>query len=176
MFNESLRGTPLFHEVTLLDSVFVQELSTNTLSQFLIENEGKRCVVVLDVRSQHFTVPDPKKFDSSMNLQEIEKVEDPKVLYSLLMPWELGKGVARQNTPFLTHAGSGRCSLLAGHRQVDVRQVIWLGTSNIAHDLVFEYCGSLPGKNITREEYLELAQQLRPGISHSLGVRNTTSG
>jgi hypothetical protein len=26
----------------------------NTLSQFLIENEGKRCVVVLDVRSQRF--------------------------------------------------------------------------------------------------------------------------
>jgi hypothetical protein len=28
-----------------------QELSTNTLSQFLMENEGKRCVVILDVRS-----------------------------------------------------------------------------------------------------------------------------
>jgi hypothetical protein len=28
-----------------------QELSTNTLSQFLIENEGKRCVVILDVRN-----------------------------------------------------------------------------------------------------------------------------
>jgi len=28
-----------------------QELSTNTLSQFLTENEGKRCVVILDVRS-----------------------------------------------------------------------------------------------------------------------------
>jgi hypothetical protein len=41
MFNESLRGMPLFHEVILQDPVFVQELSTNTLSQFLIENEGK---------------------------------------------------------------------------------------------------------------------------------------
>ena len=54
MFNESLRGMPLFHEVILQDPVFVQEPSTNTLSQFLIENEGKRCVVVLDVRSQRF--------------------------------------------------------------------------------------------------------------------------
>jgi hypothetical protein len=52
MFNESLRGMLLFHEVILQDPVFVQELSTSTLSQFLIENEGKRCVVVLDVRSQ----------------------------------------------------------------------------------------------------------------------------
>ena len=26
------------------------------LSQFLLENEGKRCVVVIDVRSQHFIV------------------------------------------------------------------------------------------------------------------------
>lgn len=51
MFNESLRGMLLFHEV-LRDSVFVQELSTSTLSQFLIENEGKRCVVVLDVSNQ----------------------------------------------------------------------------------------------------------------------------
>lgn len=29
---------------------------------------------------------------------------------------------------------------------------------------------------MTHEEYLELAQLLRPGISHSLGVRNITSG
>ncbi|KAI0282089.1 P-loop containing nucleoside triphosphate hydrolase protein [Russula aff. rugulosa BPL654] len=113
-----------------------EELSTSTLSQFLIENEGKRCVVVLD---------------------EIEKVEEPKILYSLLMPWELG-----------------RCSLPAELRQIDVRQVIWLGTSNIGHDLVFECYGPSPGKNITREEYLELAQLLRPGISHSLGASLTS--
>ena len=42
----------MFHEVVLLGPLFPQELSTNTLSQFLIENEGKRCVVILDVRSQ----------------------------------------------------------------------------------------------------------------------------
>ena len=52
MFNGSLRGMLLFHEIVLEDPVFVQELSTSTLSQFLIENEGKQCVVVLDVRSQ----------------------------------------------------------------------------------------------------------------------------
>jgi hypothetical protein len=31
-----------------------------------------------------------RKIDS-FSLQEIEKVEDPKALYSLLMPWELGE-------------------------------------------------------------------------------------
>jgi hypothetical protein len=43
----------MFHEVFSLDPLFAQELSTNTLSQFLVENEGKQCVVILDVRSQH---------------------------------------------------------------------------------------------------------------------------
>jgi len=50
----------LFREVILQDPVFVQELSTSTLSQFLIENEGKQCVVVLDVRSQR-SATRPKK-------------------------------------------------------------------------------------------------------------------
>lgn len=72
-------------------------------------------------------------------------------------------------------ADSGRCSLPGDHRQIDVRQVIWLGTSNIGHDLVLEFCGSSSGTNITKEDYLELAQLLRPGISHSLGVRNIVS-
>lgn len=91
-------------------------------------------------------------------------------MYSLLMPWELGKSVASFEHIFPNAGGSGRCSLPAELRQIDVRQVIWLGTSNIGHDLVLE-----SGKNITREEYLELVQLLRPGISHSLGVRNTTN-
>jgi hypothetical protein len=47
----------MFHEVNLMDPLFAQELSTNTLSQFLIENEGKRCVVILDVRSQRLQLP-----------------------------------------------------------------------------------------------------------------------
>ncbi|KAI0273501.1 P-loop containing nucleoside triphosphate hydrolase protein [Gloeopeniophorella convolvens] len=109
-----------------------EEMTTNTLAQFLVENEGKRCVVALD---------------------EIEKAEDPKVLYSLLVPWELG-----------------RCSPQAGHRHIDVRQVIWLGTSNLGHDLVFEFCETLASKSVNRDEYSELVRLLRPRISQSLGA------
>jgi hypothetical protein len=107
-----------------------------------------------------------------MNLQEIEKVTDPSVLYSLLMPWELGKSVAASNfcSRFLTSAVPGYCSPLVDRHRIDVRQVIWLGTSNIGHELIFEFCGSLPGTNVTREEYLELAQLLRPTVSQGLGV------
>jgi hypothetical protein len=72
---------------------------------------------------------------------------------------------------FLTSAVPGRCSPLAGRHHIDVRQVIWLGTSNIGHELIFEFCGSLSGTTVTREEYLELAQLLRPRISQSFGVR-----
>ncbi|KIJ16854.1 hypothetical protein PAXINDRAFT_75169, partial [Paxillus involutus ATCC 200175] len=110
------------------------EPSSCTLAQFLLENEGKRCVVVLD---------------------EIEKVEDQKALWSLLIPWELG-----------------RCSLEAGKRHVDVRNVIWLGTSNIGHEMVFEHQHNRtePDKQMTREEYLELTDILRPRVSHCLGA------
>ncbi|KAH9981422.1 P-loop containing nucleoside triphosphate hydrolase protein [Lactifluus volemus] len=100
--------------------------------EFLLENEGKRCVVVID---------------------EIEKVEEPKFLHSLLMPWELG-----------------RYSPQAGHRHIDVRQVIWLGTSNIGQDLVFEFCDALSGRAVTREEYQDLVRLLRPKISKNLGA------
>jgi len=108
-----------------------------------------------------------------VDLQEIEKVTEPKVLYSLLMPWELGKSAAAFDPclVFLTSAVPGRCSPLAGRHHIDVRQVIWLGTSNIGHELIFEFCGSLSGTSVTREEYSELAQLLRPRISQSLGVR-----
>ncbi|KIK92311.1 hypothetical protein PAXRUDRAFT_147605, partial [Paxillus rubicundulus Ve08.2h10] len=110
-----------------------QEPSSCTLTQFLLENEGKRCVVVLD---------------------EIEKVEDQKALWSLLIPWELG-----------------RCSLEAGKRHVDARNVVWLGTSNIGHEMVFEHQQNRtePDKQMTREEYLELTDILRPRVSHCLG-------
>ncbi|KAF9227571.1 P-loop containing nucleoside triphosphate hydrolase protein [Gyrodon lividus] len=110
------------------------EPSSCTLAQFLLENEGKRCVVVLD---------------------EIEKVEDQKALWSLLIPWELG-----------------RCSLEAGTRHLDVRNVVWLGTSNIGHELVFEHHRNRtePDKQMIREEYLELTDILRPRVSHCLGA------
>ncbi|KAG2116386.1 P-loop containing nucleoside triphosphate hydrolase protein [Suillus clintonianus] len=111
-----------------------EEPSSDTLAQFLLNNEGERCVVVLD---------------------EIEKVEDPKALYSLLMPWELG-----------------RCSLETGKRQVDLTKVIWLGTSNIGHDLVFEHQDSRqdPSKPVTREEYRDLMNLSRPHVSQCLGA------
>ncbi|KAI0340034.1 P-loop containing nucleoside triphosphate hydrolase protein [Trametopsis cervina] len=107
--------------------------SALTLADFLMENEGKRCVVVLD---------------------EIEKTENDKVLSSLLMPWELG-----------------RCSFEAGHRHVDVSKVIWLGTSNIGHDLVFEHHSSRasPDETMSREEYVDLMGLLRPIVSDRLG-------
>ncbi|KZT02344.1 P-loop containing nucleoside triphosphate hydrolase protein [Laetiporus sulphureus 93-53] len=111
-----------------------EELSTCTLADFLVANEGKRCVVVLD---------------------EIEKAEDEKYLSSLLMPWELG-----------------RCSFEAGHRHVDVSKVIWLGTSNIGHDFVFEHQSKRadPESAVTREEYVDLMTALRPHVSEKLGA------
>ncbi|KAH9928093.1 uncharacterized protein B0H18DRAFT_1001360 [Fomitopsis serialis] len=108
--------------------------STCTLADFLIANEGRRCVVVLD---------------------EIEKSPNGKVLSSLLMPWELG-----------------RCSFEAGHRHVDVSQVIWLGTSNIGHDLVFEHQTKRqdPEAPMSREDYVDLMALLRPCVSQRLGA------
>jgi hypothetical protein len=110
-----------------------------------------------------------------VGLQEIEKVTEPKVLYSLLMPWELGEIVTALSSciVFLTSAVPGRCSPLADRHHIDVRQVIWLSTSNIGHELIFEFPGSLSVTGMTREGYLELAQLLRPSISQSLGVRKT---
>jgi ATP-dependent Clp protease ATP-binding subunit ClpA len=88
-------------------------------------------------------------------VQEIEKTEEEKALWSLLMPWELG-----------------RCSPEAGKRYIDVRNVIWLGTSNIGDDLVFDYNASRrdPEALTTREEYVELMGLLRPRVSARLGA------
>ncbi|KAG7446255.1 P-loop containing nucleoside triphosphate hydrolase protein [Guyanagaster necrorhizus] len=109
-----------------------QDGSPCTLAEFLINNEGKRCVVVLD---------------------EIEKTQDPSVLWSLLLPWELG-----------------RCSFEANTMNIDVHNTIWLGTSNIGQDLVFEYHESLehPNKVMSREEYVKLMSLLRPRVSRRL--------
>ncbi|KAI8982900.1 P-loop containing nucleoside triphosphate hydrolase protein [Trametes punicea] len=111
-----------------------EESSDRSLKDFLMENEGKRCVVVLD---------------------EIEKAQDEKILSSLLMPWEYG-----------------RCSFEAGHRHVDVSKVIWLGTSNIGHDLVFEHQDHRPAPEtqLSREEYIDLMALLRPRVSERLGA------
>ncbi|TFK54692.1 P-loop containing nucleoside triphosphate hydrolase protein [Heliocybe sulcata] len=116
-----------------------EEPSSSTLAEFLIDNERKRCVVVLDVL---------------LILQEIDKTEDEKFLLSLLMPWELG-----------------RCSPEAGRRHIDVRKVIWIGTSNIGHDLVFAHEAerAAPYSKLSRDEYVELMKQLRPVVSDRLG-------
>lgn len=110
-----------------------EEPSDLTLAEFLKENEGQRCVVVLD---------------------EIEKTENEVILSSLLMPWELG-----------------RVSFEAGQRHVDCSKVIWLGTSNIGHDLVFEHQSSRhsPEEQMSREEYVDLMKMLRPKVSERLG-------
>ncbi|KAF5338699.1 hypothetical protein D9611_013369 [Ephemerocybe angulata] len=116
-------------------SINPHEEPTNcTLAEFLVNNEGKRCVVVLD---------------------EIEKVDNEKVLWSLLMPWE-----------------SGRCSFEAKSRHVDVRNVIWLCTSNIGQGLIFDHWNARenPSEMLTRPEFLELVALLRPRVSERLGA------
>ncbi|KAH8117111.1 hypothetical protein DFH11DRAFT_1579357 [Phellopilus nigrolimitatus] len=108
--------------------------SERTLAEFLEENAGKRCVVVLD---------------------EIDKNEDERTLWSLLAPWELG-----------------RCSIDAGRRHIDVRNVIWLGTSNIGQDLVFEHHASRKDADtiISKAEYRDLMNLLRPRVTERLGT------
>jgi len=71
------------------------------------------------------------------------------------MPWELG-----------------RCLFEAGNRHIDVRNVVWLGTSNIGHDLVFKHHESRmrPDELMTCEEYVELMNLSRPLVSERLGV------
>jgi hypothetical protein len=66
----------------------LQQPSSSTLAEFLVDNEGQRCVVVLDV-SVFLTVSE-HEIHFFPSRQEIDKTEDEKVLWSLLMPWELG--------------------------------------------------------------------------------------
>lgn len=106
------------------------------------------------------SLPYNLNFDSSSHCQEIEKTVDQNTLWSLLMPWELG-----------------RCSFEAGSRHVDVKNVIWLGTSNIGHDLVFTHRDARknPEEPMSRQEYVELMSLLRPQVSEKLGVCNDKS-
>lgn len=131
----------------------LQTPTTCTLAEFLINNEGKRCVVVLDVSVSYL---DTFKHDvKCIPYQEIEKTDDEKALWSLLGPWE-----------------HGRCSIEANGRPIDVRNVIWLGTSNIGHDLVFQHRDARkhPEELMTREEYVDLMGVLRRRVSERLGV------
>nr|GAT57126.1 predicted protein [Mycena chlorophos] len=109
------------------------EPSSCTLAEFLINNEGKRCAVILD---------------------EIEKVEE-KTLWSLLMPWE-----------------SGRCSFEANSRHVDVRNVVWLGTSNVGTEVIMEHHAkrARPDELMAREEYVQLMKLVREPVSRQMGA------
>lgn len=62
-------------------------------------------------------------------------------------------------------------------RQLNVQNVIWLGTSNIGNDLIFQFQESRrqPEEVMSREEYLEVMGLLRPKVSERLGVRDLHS-
>jgi hypothetical protein len=66
----------------------------------------------------------------------------------------------------------GRCSFEAGRKHVNVRNVIWLGTANIGHELVFEHQleRSDPESPMSRQEYIGLVELFRPDVSKCLGV------
>lgn len=86
LLHESLRGARASTKLVILSAQTLQEPSDLTLADFLVENEGNRCVVVLDVS------PPLQYIIASLTLfiQEIEKTENETILSSLLMPWELG--------------------------------------------------------------------------------------
>ena len=92
------------------------------------------------------------------------------------MLWELGiSDYHLYQYKTINPLDPGRCSFEAGHRHVDVSKVIWLGTSNVGHDLVFEHQTARPSPEVTmsREEYIELIGMLRPKVSDRLGVSTT---
>lgn len=107
-------------------------------------------------RCAYFLVASPSgsRFDVSI-LQEIDKVVDEKTLFSLLMPWELG-----------------RCSFAAGQRHVNARSVIWIATANTGHQLVFDHQSQRadPDSAMDRKEYMELINLFRPDVTECLGV------
>ena len=137
-----------------------EEPSTLTLAEFLTDNEGKQCVVVLDVRGCIFLSTWRNDSDSFL-FQEIDKVVDEKTLFSLLIPWELG-----------------RCSFVAGQRHVNTRNVIWIATANTGHQLVFDHQSERadPDAPMDRKEYMELINLLRPDVTKCLGVSDSTTG
>lgn len=93
--------------------------------------------------------------------QEIDKVIDEKTLFSLLMPWELG-----------------RCSFVAGQRHVNARNVIWIATANTGHRLVFDHQAERtdPDAPMDRKEYIDLINLLRPDVTNCLGVSDPAAG
>jgi hypothetical protein len=103
----------------------------------------------------------------------MDKIVNEKVLWSLLMPWELGLFYSWVNFPVnQAEKSPGRCSFAAGQRHVNVRNVVWLGTSNIGNELVFEYQSQRPNPDspMDQQEYAQLVAMFRPNISLCLGV------
>lgn len=93
----------------------------------------------------------------------------------MLAPWELG------NERYFSDTIScwliffvGRCSIDAGRRHIDVRNVIWLGTSNLGQNLVFEHhkARKEPDTIMTKAEYRGLMNNMRPLVTERLGVSN----
>jgi hypothetical protein len=70
-----------------------------------MHNEGKRCVVVLDVSVINVYGTYVSSHSNTFE-QEIEKTEDEKALWSLLMPWELGEYQFRTMTQFFDSSTS----------------------------------------------------------------------
>lgn len=122
------------HDLWQCLSTGAEDASPNMdLADFLVENQGRRCVVVLD---------------------DVEKVDDPKALNPLLLPWDIG-----------------RCSL-EQKKHTDTCQVIWIATSNLGKKLITEHVQQWkhPDGPPSRNEYIQLATAIRRSISEVLGA------
>lgn len=110
-------------------------------------------------------------------MQEIEKIEDEKALWSLHMPWEMGTNVPEYPRLSVTHVITGRCQLEPSKPFADVRNVIWIGTSNIGDELVLTNHDERqdPEVSMSRQEYVRLMGQLRGKVSERLGVSGDTA-
>ena len=154
---------------------FQAEPSKLTLTDFLIKNEGLPCIVVLDVSSSFgFSLPLLNK----LGCQDIDKT-DEQHLWSLLAPWELGMSLLlslKEVFDAINNHCLGRCPVESGKRHIDVRKVIWMATSNLGQEIVFEYDDSRdePGNDMARDEYLELMAVLRPCVTEKLGVSHSS--
>jgi hypothetical protein len=101
------------------------------------------------------------------------------------MPWELGtvgsELIQATQFPDLNFVVSttllflARCSFGAGSPYIDTSHVIWLCTSNIGDRLVLDWNSkrTAPESPVSREEYVELMDVLRPVASDALGVRSS---
>ncbi|GJJ12329.1 hypothetical protein Clacol_006570 [Clathrus columnatus] len=120
-------------------STGAEDASSNLdLGEFLVENQGRRfaCLGITD------------------SLQEIEKVDDPKALNPLLLPWDIG-----------------RCSL-EQKKHTDTSQVIWIATSNLGQKIIAEHVQQWKHPDVppNRNEYIQLGTAIRRSISDILGA------